>query len=1052
MKKKYNYIGVLTRLKLRGGGGGKSLIISGLLLLMFTALQAQEIVKGVVLDNTGEPLPGVYIESESGQRTETDANGKYTITAKQGESLTFSFIGKEDIVKEVTSEVLNVEFYSKISEVVVTAQGIKQEKRSLGYAIATVGNEDFQSKQQTDILTSITGKVPGLDIIKETGIAGASSTITVRGRSSINGSNEPLIIVDGVPTQGDLTEFDSENIKKFSVLKGLAASVLYGSAGRNGVVLIETYNASSLGKEQKLNIQLKQGVYVTRPHLPDFQNTYGQGSYQLAQTGSYGSFGAPFSEEHTVPHHYSGSEFAESFPQYQGVTERYQAYPNNVKDFFRDGIGQNTYVNISKGNKNTTFGLHAGYTDEQGYLPNNSLKKIDVGLGGRAKYNKFSFDGTINYLQVEYKNTNTGIFPRILFTPRSLDLQSLPYEDPLTHKNVYYRSNFENPYWATKYTGDETQNYIFRGNAGITYQLNPYLQASYKVGLEQMTADSKSYTNKGALNDPLGSMSISHYVKTLWNHRLSLHLDRLDFGNFGLNADGGLETRQNTYEYVGNNYQKQIVFGFIDPGGFEEASLASYYTYKKNIMGLYGQTVLDYKKYAYLTLSARNDWSSVLPKENNAKFYPSVSLSFIPTDAFQIKSNLLNYLKTRVAYATSAGFPGVYKVSDNPYSISQRAFAKRDGSMLSGMYRSSLLGNPDLKPELHREFEAGIDSEWLDHRIFFNGSLYYRISKDQIVKTNMDEASGYYSTYTNIGRVDNKGIELDLGIVPVKTDHFTWRMDNLFNAAESRVYDLEADKILIGGYTNIGAYAVNGQPYGTIMGSYYLRDDQGRLLINPNKGELITSNSVGKEIEIIADPTPDYKITNINTFSYKGWRLKTQWEYTHGGEGTARTVNRLLIRGVTKDTQDREGLVTIPGVLGDPNTGKPILDKEGKEIPNTLAMPLQDALFSTLYPLGSNNAYENQIYDLSVLRLREVSLAYTLPEHLLEHTFIHQLTFTLSAENLWYYTPHIPKHTRYDPEVKSIGRVTKASNLGSWNLDSAPPASKRFAFAVKITF
>jgi len=822
------------------------------------------------------------------------------------------------------------------------------------------------------------------------------------------------------------------------------------------VILIETKDAFIPGKEKKLNIQLKQGVYVTRPHLPDFQNTYGQGAYGDAQIGTMGSFGAPFSEGLTMPHHYSGSEFKKSFPQYQGVTEPYQAYPDNVKDFFRDGIGQNTYVNISKGDKNTTFGLNAGYTDEQGYLPDNSLKKISVGLGGAAKYNKFSFNGTVNYFQLNFKKPNTGIFPRILFLPRSLDLQSLPYEDPLTHKQVYYRSDFENPYWSVKYTGKENKRYLFRGNANMGYDLTPKLKVSYRAGWEQLMDDEEAYINKGSLNVPLGNMSISHSVNTVWNHHLLLHLDRLDWRSWGLMADGGVETRQDIYEKVKNKYEKQMLFGFINPKNFEEASLDldKTYKYKKNTVGLYGQAVLDYKKYAYLTLSGRNDWSSVLPKANNAKFYPSVSLAFIPTDAFQINSSFLNYLKARAAYATSAGFPSAYAVSVNPYSIEKRVFAKRDGSVFSDMYRYTLLGNPDLKPELHKEFEVGFDSEWLDHRIFLNSSLYYRISKDQIVLTGTDPSSGYGITFKNIGRVDNKGIELDLGIVPLKTEHFTWRMDNLFNATESRIHDLQVDKLSIFGYTDIGGYAINGKPYGVIMGSYYMRDDQGRLLINPNDGALITNTSLGKENKIIADPNPDYKVTNINTFSYKGWQLKTQWEYTHGGEGPARTINNLLIRGVTKDTEDREGLVTIPGVLGDPATGKPILDEKGNEIPNTLAMPLSDALFATVYPFVASNAFENLIYDLSVLRLREVSLSYTLPRRLLEHTFIHSLTFTLSGQNLWYYTPHIPKHTRYDPEVKSTDASSQHSqNMGSWNLlGHAPAAGKRYAFAINITF
>ncbi len=1022
---------------------------------MFTALQAQEIVKGVVLDNTGEPLPGVYIESESGQRTETDANGKYTITAKQGESLTFSFIGKEDIVKEVTSEVLNVEFYSKISEVVVTAQGIKREEKSLGYGVTTIGNEDFQSKQQTDIITSITGKVPGLNILKTSGIVGVSSDVTIRGRSSLVGQNAPFYIVDGVPTTSYLI-LDSEDIKTTTVLKGLMGSVLYGSEGRNGVILIETKNnfTNSQEKERKLNIQLKQGVYVTSPHLPDYQNTYGQGTDHVANVSTFGNWGAPFSEGITVPHHYDQPRFAESFPQYQGVTERYQAYPDNVKDFFRDGIGQNTYVNISQGNKNTSIGLSAGYTQEQGYLYNNNLKKINFSLGGRAQWNRFTFNSNIHYGQSHRRLPDLSMFPEILFTPRNLDLKNLPYEAPVTHQMVSYNPSLPNHYWKMKYAGIESDVLYFHGGAKIDYKLNPYLHASYLVGLSQSTNDVKSWDNKLDISDPLGSMSQSNSILTKWEHNLLLNLDRFDFGNFYLNASMGAEARQEKNKSTSASASKQIIFGYTFPQGFEE-NLASRSNYTVNLIGLYAQGVLGYKNYAYLTLAGRNDWSSVTVKENNSKFFPSVSLSFIPTDAFNINSSVLNYLKTRVAYSTSAGYPLMGGV-DTHYNLSKRVYAKDDGSYLHSVSRSSFLGNPEIKPELHREFEVGFDSDWLSHRISLDASFYYRISKDQLITVNLDPSCGYYSTYENQGRADNKGIEVGLEIIPLKTKYFTWSMNNLFNTTDSRVFDIKEERKMIAGYLDLGGFAMNGYPYGILMGAYALRDEQGRLLINPNDGTLINSRKLGMEDKILGDPNPDYKLTNINTFSYKGWRLKTQLEYTHGGivvaqpgnttSTTGNGTSTLLLRGITKDTEDREGYFIIPGVLGDPTTGKPILDETGKEIPNTLATPLQHIYFNN-YML-----YREPIFDGSILRLREVSLSYTLPERLLKHTFIHSVSFTLSGQNLWYYTPNIPKHLHFDPDTKSTNsRARRTEKLDRWDLDS-PMSDKRYSFAITINF
>ncbi len=349
--------------------------------------------------------------------------------------------------------------------------------------------------------------------------------------------------------------------------------------------------------------------------------------------------------------------------------------------------------------------------------------------------------------------------------------------------------------------------------------------------------------------------------------------------------------------------------------------------------------------------------------------------------------------------------------------------------------------NPDLKAELHREFEVGLEANFWKNRVNLEVSLYKRDSKDQILGKILDPSTGYDRTTINAGKINSEGIEVDLGFSPFRgKEGFQWNSNIVFSASQNEVIDLPGgDDVFIAGFSNLGNYAVEGQPLGVIKGSYAVRDDQGNYLIDPTTGNIIDSQA---DDEIIGDPNPDWRLTSGNTFSYKGVSLAAQIEYTHGGDFSSNTIPNLLRRGVTKDTEDREGSIIIPGFYANPNTGVPLLDGAGNQIPNTVQQGTNEVYFLNFIDPGDQG-----IFDGSVVRLREIALTYALPAKFLDKTPFGSLSFSINGQNLWFWAPNVPKYTNFDPETISTG-VGNGSGL---DLQTAP-TSKKYGFSIKATF
>ncbi|OYU57123.1 MAG: SusC/RagA family TonB-linked outer membrane protein [Chitinophagaceae bacterium BSSC1] len=1027
-------------------------------------------VTGKVTDDKGKPIEGAaVVEKKSKGGTATDANGVFKLTVKPGAILVISGTGFEK--REVAaSEAGNVSLKTadeNLSEVVVTALGIKREKKALGYAVSSVGKKDLELRPEGDLGRVLSGKAPGVNIGATSGLSGSGTNIVIRGVNTINGSSQPLFVVDGVPFDGGTNtqasfvygnqtssrflDLDPNNIESVDVLKGLSATTMYGELGRNGVILVTTKNGATSKARKKTEITVSQSMFTnTVANLPEYNESYGGGFDLSLGLAFFSNWGAKFTNPAaTVPHPYDRNDaMRAAFPEYVGKTYEYKYY-NSVPKFFKTGTVSNTSVNVAGTAGAVNYNANFGYLDDQGFVQGNGLTKNTFGFGGSAKLtNKVTVSGTFNYVSTDQKSpptstsfgssaSATSVFGDVMYTPTAVDLMGLPWENPLTHGHVYYRNgnDIQNPIWTTynAFTQDKVNRAY--GNLQIRYEVLKGLNLSYRVGFDNYSEFQMYAQNKGGQQYATGIYRTSAGNNNIWDHTVLAQYKTDINSNWDLNVDAGVNSRENTYSQTGTLSKDQLVYGLLDHTNFVVHDIVSEngsdldYKRKSQSIGAFASATFGYNQYLYLNLGGRNSWTSTLEKANRSIFYPSASVSFVPTSAIPALQNnkYINYLKVRLGYATSAGFPGAYETRP-VLDIATRTFLDRSGTPVNTNAVSNFLPNPDLKPELQTEFEAGIDGKFLKNRLTLDLTLYNRISKDQLLNRDLDPATGYTGIKINAGQVSNKGVEMGLGYTFIQNKAWNWKVDALWTINQSMVSDIPTDlkEIVYAGYSNLGNFAINGQPLGVIKGYYWQREAKtGQRIVSPT-GDYISSQAIG----IIGDPTPMYKLTGISNLSYKGLTFRMQWEYTCGGDMYSSTARSLIARGVTKDTEfDRAAPYLLPGV-----------DANGN--PNRVQTSATQAFF--------NNGFgpdESGMFDATLIRLRELSLAYSLPEKLLAKTPFGGVSFTLSGTNLWYNAPNFPKYTHFDPETNGLG-VSNGRGLEF----ITGPSSRRIGASLRITF
>ncbi|MBD0367415.1 MAG: SusC/RagA family TonB-linked outer membrane protein, partial [Flavisolibacter sp.] len=1000
--------------------------------------------------------------------TVTDEQGNFSIPAATGSTLVISYQSQEREVTVGTNDTLNLAFNQQaqqLSEVVVTALGIRRTDRGLGYSVAKVDPNALLQKSEPDVLKGLQGKVAGVDIRTSQGAPGAATRIQIRGNNSFFGATQPLIIVDGIPYSNEqvltsnptsgggaystgIGNLDPNDIASINVLKGSSAAALYGSRASNGVIVITTKSGSAR-RTKGTEVTLRSSISVERiANIPDYQNEYGAGS-QFNYSNSNGSWGPAFRNRDSIP---AWPTFKTAYPElFPSANIAYRAYPDNVESLFRTGMVYENSLGFNGGDEKSSVGLTISHLKHDGYIPNSSYNRANLGLGGSTRLNiglniggNFSYARSVQRGGFYGENQVAGAssqFARSLFLARNWDM-SLPYQDkngvPLQH-NV---TGWDNPIWAAKFNTIRTNEERIVAGFRADFNINRWIRFDYSLGTNVARFDRREVTEKNSrAAEGKGRLVLDEYRNQEIESNVLLTFTPNISTDFSLKTILGNNINQRTITDVLQTGTNFIARGIYTLRNTSQQEFTDDFYSRRRLIGVFADVTLGFRNYAFINGTVRNDWSSTLPKENRSYLYPSVSGSFVFTDALDLQSKVLDFGKIRAGWAKVGRDADPYQLQD-VYELNPTFLGRPTASL------PRQANNANLKPEFTKELEIGTQLSFFQRRAELDFTWYNRKSTNLIATISTPPSSGYEFLVTNFGGIRNKGVEADLTVHPVKSQNFNWDIKGAFTKNKNTVTELTSgvERIALRNVlSTVSPYLEPGKPYGYLRGTVSARDDEGNLLIDPVTGWIITANDQG----IIGDPNPDYKLGITNSLSYKGLSLSVLWDMTKGGDIYSVTVSSLLGRGVTKDTRDRETAWIIPGVYGDANTGQPILDG-GKKIPNQTVITTNDLYFGgggTSSSFAINAATEWNVYDATVYRLREISLGYEIPKSVYRRLPIGSISLSLTGRNLWHLAPNMPRYTIFDPEVNSFcATSTQGIEL------SAAPTTRRFGFNLNVTF
>ncbi len=1069
----------------------KFLLLCFSFVFVLSAWAQERVVSGkVTASEDGSTLPGVNVVlkgTTNGTVTDVDGNFRLNLPSAGG-TLVFSFIGLQ--TQEVAvgeRSIIDISMgldVQQLTEVVVTAQGIERDRKSMGFASTTISASDIANKPETDIGRALQGRTPGLQILNSSGLAGSGSKINIRGISSVSGDTQPLWVVDGVPISsgsndsnqdfrdGQISpnrflDIDPNNIASINILRGLSATTLYGTQGRNGVILVTTKAGASGKQTRNFEASVSQSLFTIEAIIPEQQNKWGNGF-----DGDYGEFFSNWGWvfDGNVPpnnprHPYF--EHAATFPEITDFANANAyvptAQPNNIKDYFKKGSAANTSFNVGARNEFGSINFSYSHLEETGFIRNNELQRDNFSLGGTAKLtDKFSMTSVFNFVRTDFQTPTSGagqgsnssgapsVFANLFFTPRNIDLTNWPFQNPVTGASVYFRNgnDITNPRWLLDNTRQGSVTNRFFSNISFNYDLTDWLKLTYRLGLDTYGEKQTLWVNRGAVGFPASALAFAtglfrsvDVTNTILDHSVLATVQKKLNSDLDLTAIVGFNARTDELVQNGLESSGQVVYGLIEhrnfsntqPRDFRNNALSNLNrTQRQTWLGAYFDAGLGYKNFLYLNLTGRNDWVSVLEQENRTLFYPGVSASFIPTAAFPgFAAGVLDFLKVRAGYGTSANFPDPYNTRP---ILNTNSVAQIDAlGTVSSQGLDRTLANPALLPERQTELEFGIESQLLENRAKVDFSVYNRRANDQILTRTLDPATGFQQTLINAGEITNKGIEAGVTITPIRSNTVEWNLRGNFTRNVSEVVSLPegSKEILVSGFTNLGNFAIEGQPFNVIQGTFGLRDANGNRLITAN-GDY----SISPEIGVIGDPNPLWFGSLISDVTWKGITFGFQWDYVHGGDTYSFTAATPVARGVAKELEDFDPRLPliIPGVL----------ESDGVT-PNNIPMPPSQFFFGNSI-IGSA-AEDTGIFDSSRIRLREVSLSYNIPQSLISKLSIRTANISLVGNNMWFRAINAPKFSKVDFDRTAFGTGNGAGFdfLGG-------PSARRYGVNLRLTF
>ena len=1026
----------------------KKLKLLAFIFLLFIAqkLSAQTTaITGTVKSATGETLPGVSILlKETRQVAVSDSKGAFSIQIGDKGTLLFSYIGfhSQEIPVNKNSGPIAVVLQpsdNALDEVVVTALGISRQKKSLGYAVQELKGQDLTEAKESNLVNGLAGKIAGVRVTNSQGSMG-SSRVVIRGETSIAGNNQPLFVVDGIPVDNSqlnsagardyantISDINPEDIESISVLKGPNAAALYGSRAAAGVIIIKT----KTGKSKKgLGIAINSNaVLETLLTLPVYQNAFGQGSEGKfsyvdgkgagVNDGVDESWG-PKLDGRLIPQFYS-----------KGVAVPFVAHPDNVRDFFQTGYALNNGVSIADAGEKFDYRLSYNNLKQVGVIPNSGQGKNSFVLNTTLKLApKLSVTANANYSKLASDNLpgtggsrSTSTMLQFTWFGRQVDINQLKnYLDENGNTFNWNNSYYSNPYWvAYENTVSQNRNRLI-GSLGLNYKIIDGLEFNFRSGTDYYNDRRKIRIAYGTNGTPFGSYTESAFTVNESNTDATLNFNKQLNNDFSLEVLGGSNIRTKYVEQNDQSAPRLAVAGLYSLSNSRDPLTSSNNYSKLKSYSVYASGQIGFRNYLFANITARNDWSSTLPAQNRSYFYPSFNGSFVATEAFDIKSEALNYLKIR------GGWSKVGKDADPYRLLNTYGFGAPYGSNPQLSPATTDL-NPDLKPETTSSTELGAEAVFFNKRLRLDLSLYNTNSYDQILSVDVSPSTGFRSKLLNAGKINNKGVEVQLGITPIKKA-FTWDIDVNYAANRSKVIELDKAGLLqnyVVASNSAQVIAAVGQPYGTLFGNAFLRDGNGNIVVNATGAPQTDPTK-----RVLGKYTPDWIGGISNTFSYKGISLGVLIDASFGGSIYNGTYATGTYTGVLASTLPGRA-AEYGGISyyypGNNKANGTVRVADGASAPTGVTVYDDGIIFDGVTADGKRNEKilpaqqyyksfrtidEANIFDASYVKLREVKLSYNLPAKWIRKLNLQGVSVSVVGRNLWIIHRNV---TDIDPEV-----------------------------------
>ena len=1045
----------------------KALTLFALMLAFFSLqvhAQERQITGKVISSQDNLGIPGVTVlEVGTTNATVTDLDGNYSLkVSATGKQLQFSYLGMATQTIDLgTSNSIDIKMESdakKLNEVIVTANAISREKRSLGYATQQVTSAELRNGQNTNVIGALQGKIAGVNVNSNSGAPGSSNRIVIRGGTSLTGQNQALMVVDGIPinnsnfrtndgsnrgTSDDLNnqvdygnrgnDINPDDIESISILKGPAAAALYGSRASNGAIIITTKSGRRLAAgsgKGKSDVTFNSSLTFSNVlKLPEFQNQFGQGDVDNVYDDRRENFswGLPFDG--------ALRPWGQEINGQQRV-KPYSALEDNTKDFFQTGISANNNVSFSGGSEKSSYFLSVGATNSKGIVPTSSYDKYNIRFNGSTDLSNYiSTSINVAYTNIESVLPSGGqkeasIYDQLLQTPRDIpiteskDLTNIfnGYDD-LTHTYGFYGAYALNPYFTLN--NFKNTNSVDRviGSFTVNYNKFSWMTITNRFGGD-IYSDRRyqkwkkyNYSPIDGFYSPNDQVFQGKYSEDLYN-------------NVGYNNDLMVTFKKTLSEkikatlLVGQNIrQNTLTNTFAQTNSQGGLSLPDYYnlqnsngpilgansTTQTRNMGYYADLNFNYSNFLFLGLTGRNDQSSTLPTENSSYFYSSANAAFVFTELMNDSSreNFLSYGKIRASYAKVGNDARAYVTADKYTRTTIDGGWGSTTFPLGGVVGYSVfdqLGNPGIKPEFTTAFEIGAELSFIKDRITVDFSYYQNSSTDQIIPLALPAATGYTSKIINTGEVQNKGIELSLRGVPILTKSgFKLELFGTYTKNTNEVISLYSgvDQLVIGGFSGMAIVAQVGQPYGAFYATDLMTDPSGNVVVDPNSGlPRLSTNPVYK-----GSYQPDYIASFGTNISYKGWTLNVLFDMKQGGKYYSRNKDLMDFVGTSLETayNNREDYVWAGSVVENP---------DGTFSPNTTPFHPYD-YYTSVIPSGQH------LIDASYVKLREVAIGYNFPSKWLAKTPFGSASLGIFGNNLAIWTAE--ENVYGDPELNSSG-------------------------------